>query len=361
VGVFAATATSKDGIHWTEEGELGVGYLVPVRLADGRYRGYGSVGSTPSAFISDDAKNWKSEGPIHHPDLFPGTTCGLTSGLFSDVIVMPDQTLRDYYDCEVGQLFNLPVSVINSATSKDGITWQKDPVVRIDPRTGGEILRDQKGNPIRAGTAEHPRVVILPDGSLKMFYWSDNDGLWSATSVDGLAWTNRQSEGILGGDPDVIVLSDGRLRVFVNGYVGFPQDFDGKTVGERERIVSYIYGPVRYRVSLDPERVFNGVCQPCPGFSAPPPPPETVTITIEGSGPAVTLSAIGYLPLVYDLVTDPASPVQVQFSPSSGSPPFTAHATISLRQRVGTRVVVVANNGTSEELTPLKQGLPPGT
>jgi hypothetical protein len=276
------------------------------------------------------------------------------------VIVLPDQTLREYYDCTVDELFNLPVSVINSATSTDGITWHKDSGVRIDPRTGGEILRDKNGNAIRAGTAEHPRVVTLPDGSLKMFYWSDNDGIWSATSVDGLTWTNRQSEGILGGDPDVIVLPNGRLRLFVNGYLGFPQDFDGKTVGERQRIGSFVYGRVPYRVSIDPERVFNGVCQPCPGFTAPMPPPEFVTITIEGAGPVVTLSAIGYLPFVYDLVTDPASPVQVEFSPSSGSPPFTARATITLRQRAGTRIVLVANNGVTQQEIPLRQGLPPG-
>jgi hypothetical protein len=365
---YAATAVSTDGIHWTQEGELGVGYLVPVRLAAGRYLGYGSTKGTPvggirvdrpSVFSSADGKNWKLEGPLRHPDLStPG--CGLTSGLVSDVIVLPDQTLREYYDCTVGELFNLPVSIIDSATSNDGITWQKDSGVRIDPRTGGEILRDKNGNPIRAGTAEHPRVVTLPDGSLKMFYWSDNDGIWSATSVDGLTWTSRQSEGILGGDPDVIVLPKGGLRLFVNGYLGFPQDFDGKTVGERQRIGSYIYGRVPYRVRIDPERVFNGVCQPCPGFTAPMPPPEYVTITIEGAGPVVTLSAIGYLPLVYDLVTDPASPVQVEFRPSSGSPPFTARAIMTLRQRAGTRIVLVANNGVTQQEIPLKQGLPPG-
>lgn len=352
---YAATAVSTDGLHWTEEGKLGVGYLVPVRLPDGRYRAYHNT----SAYISSDAKNWRLEGPIRPPEA-SNPSCGRTSGLVSDVIVMPDQTFRVYYNCQVGELFNLPVSVINSATSKDGLIWNKDAGVRIDPRTGAEILRSQNGNPIRAGTAEHPRVVTLPDGSLKMFYWSSNDGVWSATSVDGLTWTNRQPEGIFGGDPDAIVLPDGRLRLFVNGLLGFPGDFNANTIGERQRIVSYIYGPVRYRVSVHPDRVFNGVCNQCPGLTAPLPPPEYVTVKIEGSGPMVTLGAIGYSPSVSDLVTDPASPVQVEFSPLSGSPPFTALATIHLRQRAGTTIVLVANNGTTEELTPLKQGLPPG-
>jgi hypothetical protein len=294
------------------------------------------------------------------------------------VIVLPDQTFRMYYTCIGGQavpscrpVFGLCLSysVIKSATSKDGLTWQMDPGVRIDPASGPELPRDQNGTVILPGDADHPRVVILPDGSLKMFY-NGPDGTWSATSVDGLTWTKRKYEGIFGGDPDVLVLTDGRLRIYVNGFLGLPQDFDGKTVGENQRIVSYVYGPVRYLVNVDPNRVFNGICIGCPGLTAPLPPPEYATVTIEGSGPVVSFSAIGYSvegdalhasnPKVFDLVTDPSSPVKVEFSPSSGSPPFTAKATMTLRNRVAFGIVLVASNGVTEELTPLRQSLPPG-
>jgi hypothetical protein len=371
---YAATAISKDGIHWTEEGALSVGYLVPVRLPDGRYRGYGNHSQ---AYLSSDAKTWTLEGPVHYPEV-GNPSCGTTSGPISDVIVLPDQTFRMYYTCIGGQAVPscrpalglcLSYSVIKSATSKDGLIWQMDPGVRIDPGSGPELLRDQSGNVILPGDADHPRVVVLPDGSLRMFY-NGSDGTWSATSVDGLTWTNRKYEGISGGDPDVIVLPDARLRLYVNGFLGLPMDFDGKTVGENQRIVTYVYGPVRYRVSIDPSRVFNGICIGCPGLTAPLPPPEYVTVTIEGSGPLVTLSAIGYSvegdalhasnPRVFDLVTNLTSPVKVEFSPSSGSPPFTARATMTLRNRIAFSIVLVANDGVTEELTPLRQSLPPG-
>jgi hypothetical protein len=362
---YAATAVSKDGIHWTEEGALSVGYLVPVRLPDGRYRGYGYAKSpnaaepllsVPSAFISDDAKNWRPDtsAPLRMPEPNPNP-CGPFYGV-GDVVVLPDQTFRMYYNCSAGQAnpgcnpaqgVCLEAYVIDSATSKDGLDWKKDLGARIDPRNGPEIPRDRSGNVIGPGDAKHPRVVALSDGSLKMFYWSSNRGLWSAISFDGLTWTSRQAEGIFGGDPDAILLSDGPLRLFVNGFLGLPQDFDGKTVGENQRIVSYVYGPVRYRVSID-----SGVCTG-----------SECAVKIEGSGPTVTLGAIGYSvegdalhasnPRVFDLVTDPASPVKVEFGPSSGSPPFRARATLTFRNQVGTTVVLVANNGVTEELTPL--------
>jgi hypothetical protein len=63
---------------------------------------------------------------------------------------------------------------------------------------------------------------------------------------------------------------------------------------------------------------------------------------------------------VFDLVTNLTSPVKVEFSPSSGSPPFTARATMTLRNRIAFSIVLVANDGVTEELTPLRQSLPPG-
>jgi hypothetical protein len=371
---YAATAVSNDGIHWTDEGTLNVGYIVPVRLPDGRYRGYGN-GSR--AYISNDARSWTLEGPVRYPEV-GNASCGRTSGPVSDVTVLPDETFRMYYTCIGGQAVPscrpafglcLNYSVIKSATSKDGLTWRMDPGMRIDPAAGPELPRDQSGTVILPGDAEHPRVVTLPDGSLRMFY-NGADGTWSATSVDGLTWANRKYEGVFGADPDVIVLPNGRLRLFVNGFLGLPHDFDGKTVGENQRIVSYVYGPVPFRVSIHPDRVFNGICTGCPGLTAPLPPPEDVNVQIEGSGPEITLSAIGYSvegdalhasnPRVFDLVTDPASPVKVEFTPSSGSPPFTARATMTLRNRIAVTIVLVASNGVTEELMALKQSLPPG-
>lgn len=55
---YAVTATSKDGLHWTDEGESPIGYYVPVRLADGSYRAYAGG----ELYMSTDAKNWTLVG-----------------------------------------------------------------------------------------------------------------------------------------------------------------------------------------------------------------------------------------------------------------------------------------------------------
>jgi len=344
-GAYYVTAISTDGLHWSDEGESSIGYLIPVRLADGGYLAFSS--SRASLYSSNDAKTWKLEGAIHPPEA-GNPLCGATSGMFSDVIVMPDHTFRAYYNCQVAESFNIPVTTVRSATSKDGLVWQKDPGVRIDPRDGSEVPRDGAGNVSGAGQAEHPRVVWLPDGTLKMFYHS-LDAVWSARSVDALTWTNRTYEGIYGGDVDAIVLTDGRLRIFVNGTVGLPREFAGKTPGENQsRMVSYLYGPVPFRVSV-PE--LGPDCRPCPvGY------PAHFSVTVEGSSPPISLGAVGYaITEVHDLVRDSASPVQVQFSPSSGSPPFAANATITfVNPAVPLSMVVVADNGAATEVVPLR-------
>ncbi|OLC56221.1 MAG: hypothetical protein AUH85_07255 [Chloroflexi bacterium 13_1_40CM_4_68_4] len=146
------------------------------------------------------------------------------------------------------------------------------------------------------------------------------------------------------------MLSDGRLRLFVNGTVGLVRDFTGKTPGQNEsRMVSYVYGPAPYRVIV-PEP--GPDCRPCPVAH--------FTVTVEGSGPPVTLGAVGYSRAdARDLVRDAASPVKVEFSPSSGSPPFAVDATMTFAPSAAQEtmvvgvIVVVADNGAATEVVPL--------
>jgi len=215
--------------------------------------------------------------------------------------------------------------------------------------------RGDDGQVNGAGAAEHPRVVRLPDGTLKMFYGSLNgSGVWSATSSDGLSWTDRHFEGMRGGDPDVIVLPDGRLRVFVNGTVGLPKEFAGKSLGENwSRMVSYVYGPTDYRVGTPRLRT---ECSPCAVGA-----PTHFTVTIEGSGPQVALGAVGYdHTAALDLVKGSDGRAKVAFTPPSGSPPFTADATIAFgppdaRQFaiLAAGIVIVADNGNTTVVTAL--------
>src|SRR6266851_8101335 len=344
VDPYYVTALSKDGLHWTDEGESSLGYYIPVRLPDGTYRAFASGRLT--LYSSTDAMTWKPGGQIVPPEA-GNPECGRTSGMFSDVIALPDGTLRAYYNCLVATFFNIPATEVKSATSRDGLVWQKDPGVRINPLDGPEMPRGDDGQVNGAGAAEHPRVVRLPDGTLKMFYGSLNgSGLWSATSSDGLSWTDRHFEGIRGGDPDVIVLPDGRVRVFVNGTVGLPKEFAGKSPGENwSRMVSYIYGPTNYRAGAP---LLRTTCSPCAIGEL-----TRFAVKIEGSAPRVSLGAVGYdHTAALDLVNGSDSRAKVSFTPSSGSPPFTADATIAFgvpspRQFdiLAAGIVIVADDG----------------
>lgn len=109
---------------------------------------------------------------------------------------------------------------ILSAISRDGLTFTKEPGVRISPGTGFEVQ------------VCDPTIVDLPNGKMRMYYKganSQNPGpgqsihkIYSALSSDGLTF---QKEGLridseTNGDrgwasvPDAIMLPDGRVRLY---------------------------------------------------------------------------------------------------------------------------------------------------
>ena len=117
---------------------------------------------------------------------------------------------------------------ILSAISNDGLTFTKEPGVRISPGTGFEsIVCD-------------PTIVDLPGGKMRMYYKGANNQnpgpgqaihkIYSAISSDGLAF---QKEGLridseTNGDngwasvPDAIILPDGRVRIYYVTASGMP-------------------------------------------------------------------------------------------------------------------------------------------
>jgi len=349
---YYVTAISRDGVNWTEEGDSPIGYYVPVRLPNGTYRAFASG----LLYTSTDAKTWTSLGRVVPPELH-NPSCNSESGLFSDVLALPDGSLRAYYNCTVGEYFNIRASEILSATSKDGLNWLKDPGVRINPLDGPEVPRGPDGQVSGSGDAGHPRVIKLPDGTLKMFYNSLNlCCLWSATSVDGLTWTNRKPENLFGGDADTIVLRDGRLRIFVNGNVGLPSDFAGHSAGENwSRTVSYIYGPTKYRLST------SGQLPITPGEVL----PTHLSVVVEGSSPSVKLDAAAYAGIggteLHDLINGAYGPVTVSFKPPVHKAPYTADATfawtvVPLEQSriLQGGVLVFADDGASKQIVPVR-------
>lgn len=214
-----AAASSKDGLVWSEEGSSGLPVGVSgrvVRLSDGRYRIYYGVNYL-KAYTSVDGKTWQEEpasslrdpDPLGDPNGRPQNTYGA-----GDIAIMPDGSYRMFYEhSEPSPRFRL--TSIASATSADGLVWQKDLSWNTDYfyPTGAKPSGPEA---VAAGPGPaHPSVITLPDGTYKLFYWNDTD-IWSATSRDGHTWTNRKLENIFGADPDGLVLPDGRIVLFVN-------------------------------------------------------------------------------------------------------------------------------------------------
>jgi hypothetical protein len=98
---------------------------------------------------------------------------------------------------------------VMSASSSDGLTWEKD----------NRIIADQ---------ASVPDAILDKDGNIRVYYvdWY-NGGLSVALSHDGVNWIYKKVVGLSPEwvDPDVVLLSDGRYRLYASYMpMGGPQD-----------------------------------------------------------------------------------------------------------------------------------------
>jgi hypothetical protein len=232
-------ARSGDGLSFEYVGLLNPrswSTAAPVRLDDGRFRLYAFKQpemSIVGSFISSDALNWTQE---------PGTRLVAPEGKqITDpfVVRLPDGTWKMFFQAQhsgasgaaqplgtpdaqpspvAGERPCLPekktigVSApggpafhqVLIARSSDGLTWQTDNRVIIDQASVPEGLR-------------------LPDGRL-IIYAVDG----AALGGSGLVYAESKDEGktwvcgkinVQGADPDVVLLSDGRIRLY---FIEFP-------------------------------------------------------------------------------------------------------------------------------------------
>lgn len=315
-------------MRWTNEGNAGFPSGVVegrvVRLRDGRYRLYSGIGSL-RVFTSADGRTWQEEpsASIRAPD--PGCTgCYYALG---DVAIMPDGSYRMFYEQRVRSMLftDTGSAVIASATSADGLVWQKDAGWR------GDVFVEPGA--IGQG-ASHPRVLTLPDGTYRMFYWSGY-AILSATSRDGQTWAGRKFENVFGADPDILPLPDGRLVLFVNW-----RDDSAPNGPAQTRMWSYVWQQVPFAFT-----------SPAPAaMSLRVGDTQTRDLTIVGTrGTDIRFTATVYSTKGIYSAGDAAGPAQVQLTPTPDG--ATVRLTVTARQAAFGGIVITAESGTTRVST----------
>ena len=203
------SAISSDGLKFTAEAGLrlpdGSGMPRALVLPDKRIRLYFITGDGVGSAISDDGLAFTIE-----PGVRINSRDTVLPKLSGVSVVATDTGYRAYFS-------DLPIPgtgpmahAIYSATSSDGLTWQVEP----DPRIGASDISAPSAMAI---SAEHPFVLREKDGSYTM-YFARNQSIWTATSSDGLTWSNEQNSLVAGNDPDVLVHSNGTRSLYYGDF-----------------------------------------------------------------------------------------------------------------------------------------------
>ena len=324
-----------------------------AELPDGRFRMYylgpPQVSGQPVTLsaISSDGLQWTPE---------PGVRCQLTVCLGGQpgVVAVPSGGWRLFFN----QVF-APGSAagwgFTSAVTTDGLTFTADPGVRLLGSsypltskmeiTGAKVVAANEGGwrlyfserfhgipepgprprifsahsadlinwtpdpGVRASAAIRPKVFGLHDGSYRLFAvcmaqptGPGNCGsIMTATSADGLSWSDLESTGLIGGDPSGYVMRDGQIRLYYND-----GDFYMTPTHSNDQVFSARMVDSKWGVHIDRQPAVPG------GTMI-----ERVRITLAviGSGSPVTVGAVN---------SARNTPRQAEGLPSIGKPPFQA-------------------------------------
>ncbi len=194
------TATNTMGTPWGEP------RVVPIpgglRMFYMQDRGIASA-------ISTDHIVWRQEPRIRVSAAQAGVRATTTGSL----VAIAGGGFRMYFS-ELRDNPAGPATPMKSAISPDQLTWTMDTGVRVGP---GASHLDQN--------ATDPFAMSNPDGTVTAWYFvqvasgssfQGTNGLYAATSLDGLEFRTSTLTGIPGGNPNVIVRADGARVMYLS-------------------------------------------------------------------------------------------------------------------------------------------------
>lgn len=220
-GVSSAISTDATGTAFRVEGRctlipdtgtntMGIGWGEPrvVPIASGLRMFYLQDGGIASATSSDHII-WRQEPGLR----ITAAQAGVQATTTGSVVALARGGYRMYFSALRHNPTD-PATPMKSATSSDQITWTMDAGVRVGP-----------GAPFLDQNATDPFAIGNPDGTVTAWYFvqaasgstfQGAAGLYAATSTDGLEFRNSALTGISGGNPNVIVRSDGVRMMYLS-------------------------------------------------------------------------------------------------------------------------------------------------
>jgi hypothetical protein len=220
-GVWRAISTDAEGTAFRVEGAC---TLVPdtatnltppawgeprvVSIASGLRMFYMQDKGIASA-TSTDHITWRQEPGLR----ISATQAGLRATTTGSVVVRAGGGYRMYFS-ELRDTPSGAATPMKTAVSTDQLTWTMDPGVRIGP-----------GAPFLDQNATDPFAMLNADGSVTTWYFvqvasgstfQGTNGLYAATSTDGLEFRTSTLTGIPGGNPNVIVRADGVRMMYLS-------------------------------------------------------------------------------------------------------------------------------------------------
>jgi len=199
------SASSADGLSFAMDPgtrlPAGLGHIRVIRLPDRRIRAFNIVSDGIVSSVSTDEGLTFTREPGYsvRADAIGFAPSG------ASLVRMQNGTWRMYFSSLPRPGDGPRSHRVRSASSVDALAWTLDEGVRIGP-----------GSALEGG--EHPAAIGNPDGSVSLVYFrATTFRTMMATARDGLTFTSEFDTGIQqANDPDLVMLPDGSVRMYYN-------------------------------------------------------------------------------------------------------------------------------------------------